>query len=115
MSASFNGTTGITFPNGSIQDVGAVGTGGQTWQTFTRTGGVTYTNTTGKPIFLSIQTIGNNTGGAGTNLTINGVSVAVGQGYAGAIGMAQGFGLSAIVPNGSTYSLTNTSTVAELR
>jgi hypothetical protein len=115
MSLNINGTTGLTFNNGSAQDVGGVGTGGQTWQTFTRIGGTTYTNTTGKPIFLSIQTVGNNTGGGGTNLTIDGVSVAIGQGYAGAIGMAQGFGLSAIVPNGSTYSITNTYTVAELR
>lgn len=115
MAASLNGSSGLIFPNGSTQDVGSVGTGGQTWQTFSRLGGTTYTNTTGKPIFLSIQTAGNNTGSGGTNLTIDGVSVAVGQGYAGAIGMAQGFGLSAIVPNGSTYSLTNTSTVAELR
>jgi hypothetical protein len=114
MAVDINGTTGLTFNNGSTQDVGGIGIG-QTWQTFTRVGGTTYTNSTGKPIFLSIQTTGNNTGGGGTNLTIDGVVVAIGQGYAGGIGMAQGFGLSAIVPNGSTYSLTNTTPVAELR
>jgi hypothetical protein len=95
-------------------DVGSVGIG-QTWQTFSRVGGTTYTNTTGKPIFLSVLTVGNNTGSGGTNLSIDGVVVAIGIGYAAGIGLAQGFSLSAIVPNNSTYSLTNTSTVAELR
>lgn len=114
MAVTVNGLTGLTFNNGSTQDVGGIGTG-QTWQTFARLGGTTYTNSTGKPIFLSVQTVGNNTGGGGTTLTINGVVVGQGIGYAGAIGMAQGFGLSAIVPNGGTYSLTNTETVAELR
>lgn len=115
MATSLNGTSGIVFPNGSMQDVGSVGTSGQTWQTFVRVGGTTYTNTTGKPIFLSAQVVGNNTGGGGSTLTIDGVIVGQGIGYAGSIGMAQGFGLSAIVPNGSTYSFSVNTTVAELR
>lgn len=115
MATSLNGTSGIVFPNGSMQDVGSVGTSGQTWQTFTRIGGTTYTNTTGKPIFVSAQVVGNNTGSGGSTLTVDGVIVGQGIGYAGAIGMAQGFGLSAIVPNGSTFSFTNNTTTAELR
>jgi hypothetical protein len=114
MAVNINGLTGLTFNNGSTQDVGGVGTG-QTWQTFSRTGGVTYTNTTGKPIFVAAQPVGNNTAGGGTTFYVDGVIVGQGIGYAGAIGMAQGFGLSAIVPNGSTYSFTVNTATAELR
>ena len=87
----------------------------QTWQYPSRAIGVTYTNSTGKPILVSMTYTG--PAGSVQGLTINGVGV-----YAGAInvtGLAGGFSL--IVPNGATYvTLTNAGTLtlvtwAELR
>lgn len=70
---------------------------GQTWQSPGRSGGVTYYNTTGKPIFISI-TSGSTGSGAGVNITVNGVVAAQVSGSAlnGAIA-------SAIVPIGGSY------------
>lgn len=68
---------------------------GQTWQDLTasRSGGVTYTNTTGRPIQIAI------TCASGTNVvtTIDGVER--GQSSGGSVSTG-----SYIVPNGSTYS-----------
>ena len=75
---------------------------GQTWQNVTasRVTGTTYTNSTGKPIFISAYGvfISNNT----TTLVINGVNVQLD-------GVDQGFTypkVVAIIPNGATYSIT---------
>ena len=72
-----------------------IGTG-QTWQVVTgsRTSGVTYTNSTGKSIMVSIQTQ------AGASFAVNGV-VAASSG----INNASNF-IGAIVQNGATYVLT---------
>ena len=84
----------ISAPNLSGTNTGdaalAIGVG-QTWQTVSRTSGVTYTNTTGKPIVISVQG-----SAAAVTIAIGGVGVVVpesGNDYA-----------SAIVPNGQTYS-----------
>ena len=55
MAVDINGTTGLTFNNGSAQDVGGIGTGSQAWTNVTasRAFSTTYTNTTGKPIMVS--------------------------------------------------------------
>ena len=45
---------------------------GQTWQSVTRTSGVTYYNLTGKPILLQLMTV---QGNSSVTLTVNGVSV----------------------------------------
>ena len=75
---------------------------GQTWQVVTRTSGVTYYNTTGKPIFLCV-TFTNAAGGT-TGITVNGI----GSG-GGAIGTTSTVGsLYSIIPTGSTYTITNT-------
>lgn len=86
------------------RDYLAAGLGyGQTWQTgLTRTSGVTYYNTTGKPIFLVITGVG---GGAVGNVTasINGaapfsiVIVSAGTGYSGSL----------LIPPYSSYLLTD--------
>jgi hypothetical protein len=95
MALNLNGTTGLTFNNGSTQDVGGVGIG-QTWQdvSASRASGVTYTNTTGKPIMVNIMETTNAT----AEFYVNGVLVGrgVGTGTDGTI--------SAIVPNGSNYN-----------
>jgi hypothetical protein len=104
MAFNINGTTGLTFNNGSAQDVGGVGTGGQTWQnvTATRTNGVTYTNTTGKPIMVAITATVLNTGS--WYAYVSGVLVVYNNG-SGATSNAP-MTTTFIVPNGANYSLT---------
>lgn len=94
MTTSISGTSGITFPNGSNQDVGAVGVG-QTWQdvTASRSFNTTYTNDTGKPIMVSA--CGDNA--VPFTIYVNGVT----------IGSCGNMNLPAvvIVPNGQTYRI----------
>ena len=114
MAVDINGTTGLTFNNGSAQDVGGVGTGSQAWTNVTasRVFSTTYTNTTGKPIMVSVNLY--NGGGTSFGLSVAGVLVATAYQPGIANGYAQ---LSAIVPNGSNYSCTGTTlgTWLELR
>jgi hypothetical protein len=94
----------------AVQPIGV----GQTWQAVTRTQGVTYTNSTGRPIMLIIGITAGS--GAFLQLTIDGVA---GIGYV-SNATTSTFNLStfAIIPNGSTYSQsgnTATSSAFELR
>ena len=76
---------------------------GQTWQdvTASRAFGVTYTNTTGKPIEVNIRfTI---TGGWIATFNINGSEFTQEYSYAGSYS-----NITAIVPNNSTYSFIGT-------
>jgi hypothetical protein len=97
MSLDLNGTSGITFNNGSNQNVGGVGIG-QTWQDVlaSRASGVTYTNTTGKPIMVNVTENTNTT----SYLYVDGVLVSY------HFGTGADLTMSAIVPNGSNYSVT---------
>lgn len=98
MTTSISGTSGITFPNGSNQDVGALGVG-QTWQNVTasRALGTTYTNDTGKPIVVQIGATGN---GEVRYAVVGGVSIAMLGGYANCSMWGQ-----VIVPAGASYML----------
>ena len=89
----------------------------QTWQSFTagsqRVSGTTYTNTTGKPIMVSIVSTGG--GGLQTDLTISSLLVSRTTIGADAANYASATG---IVPPGATYSGTfngSSSTWFELR
>jgi hypothetical protein len=106
MSVEINGLTGLTFNNGSTQDVGGVGTGSQTWTNVTssRAQGTTYTNTTGKPISVVIVVPLN---GSTLTLFVNGLAIQ----SMGNTSIGNGT-VTAIVPNGSTYSLTAVSSIA---
>ena len=91
---------------------------GQTWQTLTgsRVIGTTYTNSTGRPIFVSIVVNPANTSSSG-QLTINSIPVSYAQGF---VSLAIGITISGIVPSGGTYVVTTTGTTtmsvwAELR
>ena len=77
---------------------------GQTWQdvTASRASGVTYTNTTGKPIFLLVFSTNGNFSGV---LNINGISVNYGFKSDAYYAMQS---VQIIVPNNSTYSVTFT-------
>lgn len=74
---------------------------GQTWQSVTRVAGTTYTNSTGKPIFLS-AVLSNSVNTADITLTISSIAVAsisLTQTSSGAfIGTVQG-----IIPDSATY------------
>lgn len=90
---------------------------GQTWQDMTssRAIGTTYTNSTGKPIMVSIYCI---TTGASqiVTLTVGGVAVAKQQGDT--TNGAAASSISAIIPSGTTYVLSGNRTLslwAELR
>jgi hypothetical protein len=135
MSMTISGDTGLAFPDASTQAVSATGLGyqtsaqvttainslslgiGQTWQTVTRTSGVTYTNSTGKPILVNVITQVNNTPGTGATITVGGVLVSSTLGFAGGIGMAMNVTQSAIIPTGATYVIAGNfaDTAIELR
>lgn len=104
MAVTINGLTGLTFNNGSTQDVGGVGTGSQTWQDVgaTRVAFTTYTNTTGKPISVQVNTVNANAGVVGsTQFYIDNLLVA----YPGEATNRRSW-VGGIVPNGSTYYIT---------
>lgn len=75
----------------------------QTWQDVTgsRAGAVVYTNTTGRPIMVTVGT--SIVGGVQPQLLVGGVRV----GTFGGLGTADLCYISAIVPNGVTYQLSN--------
>jgi hypothetical protein len=79
---------------------------GQTWQTVSRSFGVTYYNTTGKPISAAV-TIQAASAGANTwSITVNGVTLPQGGGNSSANFYQL---VPFIVPIGATYSFNNSS------
>ena len=92
-------SNGTNWTSSASQSIGI----GQTWQSVTRTAGVTYTNTTGRPIMLVLNQFVNNTSAAGWTLTIDGLLVTNCQGSAAGIGMSQGISSTNIIPPSSTY------------
>ena len=103
-------TTGVQFPDATIQTSAAVMIGsGQTWQNVlaSRANGVTYTNSTGRSIQVGVRIQ------YGSSITVNGVTAAT-----SGINNATNF-LGAIVPNGNTYVVSSgngiVSNWAELR
>lgn len=85
--------------------------GGQTWQNVkaARALGTTYTNSTGKPIFVSVAVVWGNATGSVT-LTIDGIIVQ--KFWSNPDSSDMSMSVSAIVPSGSTYSVAQTSNVA---
>ena len=108
--------SGISVSNGNgvsgNPTISALSVGiGQTWQDVkaSRALATTYTNSTGKPIFVSVTVAwGNAT--ASITLTIDGIVAQYQESNpdSSAISMA----VSAVIPDGSTYSVTQTSNVA---
>ena len=92
-----SGNTTLNLPavNGTLS-IGGVGEG-QTWQNLTasRALSTNYTNSTGKPIMVSVWCFTSGSVG-NVNILVDGISVAFGADY--------GFGgCTVIVPNGSVY------------
>lgn len=89
-----------------VQELSPMGVG-QTWQDLTgsRTWATTYTNTTGRPIQISINTRDPVSGNLGANLYVSGVKIA--NFYLSGASQAT---VTAIVPPGATYQLTREDT-----
>ena len=91
---------------------------GQTWQAVTRTSGTTYYNTTGRPITLQQQNVGNASNVCSSTITINGGApitfIVVGANSYGAYGAGE-----IVIPAGASYVVTdayvNAKSVFELR
>jgi hypothetical protein len=96
-----NGTTWT-----SVTPAGGIGIG-QTWQNVTgsRAAGVTYTNTTGKPIYISVSGGGQPSNGT-MSLTVDGVLLGL-QGFQSIASGRSNATMTAIVPNNSTYRADN--------
>lgn len=104
MAVTINGTSGVTFNNGSTQSVGAVGAGSQTWTNFTasRAFSTTYTNSTGYPIMIAVQGVSAGVAGnKAVNCYVNGAVIVVNGFYTTTGNNHASF--TAIIPNGATY------------
>ena len=91
-----SGSNTATLP-AATGELSMLGTSGQAWTNLTgsRSASTTYTNSTGKPIQLSVRN---------TNaviITVNGLDL-------GFMSSAAGSTMNAIIPNGGTYSYTGT-------
>jgi hypothetical protein len=93
-----NGTTWTS------STLGAIGIG-QTWQNVTgsRSYGTTYTNSTGKPIYVSVSGSSSSPAGGGIQFYINGALIAQ-QGATQNASILSYHNITMIVPNGATYS-----------
>lgn len=104
MTIKIDGTNGITFPDNTVQSTATASLGyGQTYQDVTvlRSAGTTYTNSTNRPIFVSI--LEGQSGNSGGNLYVN--DLLISAGYASAVNL--NCTVSGIVPINSTYRYTN--------
>lgn len=108
MAVTVNGLNGLTFNNGSTQNVGAVGTG-QTWQNVasSRTTNTSYTNSTGKPILVNISAFLSGVSQATVQLLVDNVTVAQNAQNTAGGNTGMGATLTAIVPNGVAYQVTS--------
>lgn len=105
MTTKVDGTNGIIFPDGSIQNTAGLGIN-QNWQNLfsSRTIGTSYTNSTGRPICVYAWTTAGTTGG-GIQITIG--SVTLPSVYSSSNNTT--WVVQAIVPPGATYSVTRIS------
>jgi len=100
---AFSGNISAPNLSGTNTGDGALAIGvGQTWQDVTgsRSTNTTYTNSTGKPIMVSVTVDGTN---AGVEFYVDGVKV--GTTDVGSVG-SLGMNIIALVPSGSTYEAT---------
>jgi len=94
--------TKATLAEAQAYDLGV----GQTWQDVTagRSAGVTYTNTTGKPIMVAVK--GSVNSSADIHIYINGVSIQSQQGTSSAATVPHS--ITTVIPNGANYKVTST-------
>ena len=103
------GAGNLTFPDNTTQTTAPIGVG-QTWQNATllpggRALGTTYTNSTGKPIMVSVSASASPSGGR-LEFYIDNIIIS----QNGTASLASGVSYGAfqfIIPNGSTYKCVN--------
>ena len=90
------------YHTGNEQQIGV----NQTWQdvTSSRVAGVTYTNTTGKPITFLFEGFASGTNQLIKNLSVNGIGVGV---IYGDLSSAERTQITIVVPPGATYEVSN--------
>jgi hypothetical protein len=94
--------------NGTTWVSGSAGFGyGQTWQLVTRTAGITYTNSTGKPIMLVLSIASTARMVGILSVTFNGTVTVPALGAGGYSTVQQDSVGSIVVPEGATYMITN--------
>lgn len=81
----------------------------QTWQdvTASRAAGITYTNSTGKPIMVHVTTQSSSSSNS-TSINLNGVSKSLGDASATGLHITA----SVVIPHGHTYSIVLTGSAA---
>lgn len=115
MSLTLDGTNGITLPTGETGNIGI----GQTWQdvTASRALNTTYTNSSGKPIQVSLYASSGTTTGNTISLSVGGVVIASASspssGISGSIGQSN-LPITVIVPSGATYIVSGTGAAAAI-
>lgn len=98
----------------AIQSESSIGYG-QTLQNVTRASGVTYYNTTGKPIMLYVEATANSTNAAiNITMTINGVTITVCTSL-GASGATSTIAGSVLIPVGASYTPTHSASVGSFQ
>ena len=110
-------SNGTTWTSAAAISIGV----GQTWQSVTgsRALGTTYTNSTGRPIMVSM-TVARTSDGANATLSVGGVAACVAGGGSVQSGFTLHSNFSAIIPDSTTYVVTTSGSVsltswAELR
>jgi hypothetical protein len=91
---------GTTWTSAAATSIGV----GQTWQSVigSRSTGTTYTNSTGRPIMVSVSCVSTSSPGGAFGFQINGTRVAW-QGAAQSASVASFSNITIIIPNGVTY------------
>jgi hypothetical protein len=91
---------GTTWTSAAATSIGV----GQTWQSVigSRSTGTTYTNSTGRPIMVSVSCVSTSASGGAFGFQINGTRVAW-QGAAQNASIASYSNITIIIPNGVTY------------
>lgn len=95
-----NGGTGATTATAAGSALGVLGNG-QSWTSVTRTASITYTNSTGRPIYLNAWGV-NSSNGHSLTLAVSGVTVCVSSAPAS----NEYSNVQAIIPAGASYILT---------
>jgi len=91
--------------DGLVDDLSGLGVG-QTWQDMTtsRAEDVTYTNSSGKAIFISVTETDTEGSAIGFTISVDGSIIAETYSYVGSTSIPRS-NLTAIIPNGSTYKV----------
>jgi hypothetical protein len=96
VTGTFTSTPGADYWRASIGASNfALGCGGQTWQVVSRSLAVTYTNSTGRPIQVSIYFLGSTQ----SNFIVNGLTIASNSSQTGWMTVSE------VIPPNATYQL----------